>query len=241
MAEALHDHPYHIFVNFLFNGFSFGFDIGFRGSLAGSISPNLRSVSAHPTEVSTAINKELACWHTTRPFVIPPFQGLRCCPLGPIQKKDGSYRLTLDLSFLHGTSVDDISQVDHSVHYSSFDDAVDLVRSLGHGYFMSKINIKHAFRLCPVRPQDYKLLGMWWQGHYYVDKRLPFGSSSSPFIFNSFADALAWINIFWCGIPSIVHYLDDFLVTGSSESRQCQNYADTVVSCFTYLGLPIAA
>ena len=60
LAEALHDHPDHNLVNFLLNGFSFGFDIGFRGSLFGSISPNLRSASAHPTEVSTAINKELA-------------------------------------------------------------------------------------------------------------------------------------------------------------------------------------
>ena len=241
LAEALHDHPDYNFVNFLLNGFSFGFDIGFRGSLAGSISPNLRSALAHPTEVSTAINKELARGHTAGSFVTPPFQGLHCSPLGAVQKKDGSYRLILDLSFPHDTSVNDgISRIDHSVHYSSFDDAVDLVRSLGHGCLMSKIDIKHAFRLCPVRPQDYKLLGMWWQGRYYVHTRLPFGGRSSPFIFNSFADALAWIIIFCCGIPSIVHYLDDFFVAASSVSHQCQNYVDTVVSCFTYLGIPIA-
>ena len=161
LAEALHDHPDYNFVNFLLNGFSFGFNIGFRGSLAGSISPNLRSALAHPTKVSTAINKELAHRHTVGPFVTHPFHGLHCSPLGAVQKKDGSYRLILDLSFPHGTSVNDgISRVDHSVHYSSFDDAVDLVRSLGHGCLMSKIDIKHAFRLCPVRPHDYKLLGM---------------------------------------------------------------------------------
>ena len=242
LAEALHDHPDHNFVNYLLHGFSFGFDMGFRGSLGSSISPNLRSASAHPTEVSTAINKELARGHTSGPFVTPPIQGLHCSPLGAVQKKDGSYRLILDLSFPHdGTSVNDgISRIDYSVHYSSFDDAVDLVRSLGHGCLMSKIDIKHAFRLCPVCPQDYRLLGMCWQGRYYVDTRLPFGGRTSPFIFNSFADALAWIIIFLCGIPSIVHYLDDFLVAASLESHQCKNYVDTVISCFTYLGVPIA-
>ena len=34
LAEALHDHPDHNFVNYLLHGFSFGFDIGFRGSRA---------------------------------------------------------------------------------------------------------------------------------------------------------------------------------------------------------------
>ena len=37
---------------------------------------------------------------------------------------------------------------------------------------MAKVDIRHAFRLCPVRPQDYRLLGMFWQGSYYVDTRL---------------------------------------------------------------------
>ena len=51
------------------------------------------------------------------------------------------------------------------------------------------IDIKDG-RLCPVQPEDYQLLGMFWQGQYYIDTRLPFGGRSSPFIFNNFADAL---------------------------------------------------
>ena len=77
---------------------------------------------------------------------------------------------------------------------------------------MAKIDIKHGFRLCPVQPEDYQLLGMFWQGQYYIDTRLPFGGRSSPFIFNNFADALAWVVIFVCGIPHVLHYLDDSFV-----------------------------
>ena len=36
-------------------------------------------------------------------------------------------------------------------------------------------------------------LGMQWQGEVYVDAALPFGLRSAPKIFNSLADALAWI------------------------------------------------
>ena len=118
------------------------------------------------------------------------FQFYMCPPLGAVEKKDSTYRIILDLSSPKGQAVNDgIDQADYSVRYSSFDDAVDLVHSLGPGSTMAEIDIKHAFRLCPVRPQDYQLLGMCWNGKYYIDTRLPFGSRSSPFIFNSFADA----------------------------------------------------
>ena len=39
---------------------------------------------------------------------------------------------------------------------------------------------------------------------YFVDTRLPFGSRSSPFLFNRFANLLAWILIFVYGIPNLM-------------------------------------
>ena len=45
----------------------------------------------------------------------------------------------------------------YSVKYSSFDDAVALVRSLGMSAFMAKLDIKHAFRLCLIRPDLWDL------------------------------------------------------------------------------------
>ena len=105
---------------------------------------------------------------------------------------------------------EDIPREEFSVCYSSFDEAVVLVRSLGKGAFMSKLDIKHAFRLCPVRVDQWSLLGFHWQDMFYMDIRLPFGSRSSPFIFNTFADLLLWVLVTICGICYIIHYLDDF-------------------------------
>lgn len=49
---------------------------------------------------------------------------------------------------------------------------------------MAKLDIKHAFRLCPVQIEDYEFLGIHWQGKFYVDFRIPFGLHSSPYLFN---------------------------------------------------------
>jgi len=65
------------------------------------------------------------------------------------------------------------------VRYSKFDDAVNIVRTMGtmgKGCFMAKIDVKHAFRICPVNPLDWGLLGFCWRNLFFFDTRLPFGA-----------------------------------------------------------------
>ena len=233
-------HPDRKFVQFLVDGFRHGFDIGFRGSITPGVTKNHKSAHDNKHDVSAAINKEVERGHTVGPFPRPPFTKFHTSPLGAVPKKDGTVRLILDLSYPNGSSINDgISKEEFSVSYSSFDEATQMVLSAGRGSFMAKIDIKHAFRLCPVRPQDYPLLGIQWQGNYYVDTRLPFGSRSSPCIFNQFADALWWIITTIGGIALIVHYLDDFFMVVSTKN-QCHQYVQTVKYLLPYLGVPIA-
>ena len=190
--------------------------------------------------VTTAIRKEVQRGHTSGPFLFPPFFPFHCSPLGAVPKKDGSHRIILDLSSPRGESVNEgISQEKFSVKYSLFDDAVTLVHAIGSEAFMAKLDIRHAFRLCPVRPNQWALLGYWWEGFYFVDTRLPFGSRSSPFIFNTFADLLLWILIHVCGIQFIIHYLDDFFLCADSAAK-CKADMDNMQSTFSLLGIPLA-
>ena len=53
---------------------------------------------------------------------------------------------------------------------------------------MAKLDIRHAFQLCPVSMEDCELLGIHWQGKFYIDLRLPFGLQSSPYLCNHLAD-----------------------------------------------------
>jgi hypothetical protein len=46
------------------------------------------------------------------------------------------------------------------VHYASFDDAISLVVRAGRGAHMAKADIESAFRLLPVHPDDFNLLGI---------------------------------------------------------------------------------
>ena len=240
LAKLLANHPRQDLVAYVLEGFRNGFDIGYRGEFFVTQPKNLLSAQQNQLSVSTAISKEVTRGHTAGPFLHPPLRPLHCSPLGAVPKKDGTFRIILDLSSPRGRSVNEgISAELFSVHYSSFDDAVDMVKALGPSAFMAKLDIRHAFRLCPVRPEQWNLLGYHWQGQFYVDTRLPFGSRSSPYIFNTFADLLLWILLVVGRIPHALHYLDDFFLCGSSRS-ECKQSMDIMQYLFSILGVPIA-
>ena len=227
LATCLLNYPNRNLANYLLNGFLYGFDIGYSGPVSSCRPQNLLSARNNPQVINTSINTEIQRGHTSGPFMVPPVFPLNCSPLGAVPKKDGSHRIILDLSSPRGVSINDgILKEDFTVRYTSFDDAVDLVRHLGKDCELGKMDIKHAFRLCPVSPFDWSLLGMYWNGAFYIDTRLPFGSRSSPYIFNTFADALAWILIYVFSIPYLLHYLDDFF-------SNCQIRIATTYVCGT--------
>ena len=77
------------------------------------------------------------------------------------------------------------------VKYARFDQAVKLCLKHGKGCYLSKADLKSAFRQLPVRPQDIHLLGIRdQQGNYYVDVRIPFGLSSAPLTFEKVSQLL---------------------------------------------------
>lgn len=240
LGQLLHHHPDQETVSYVLSGFRHGFDIGYVGVASNTRPRNLLSADQNPMAVTEAIARELVRGHTSGPFLEPPFEQFHCSPLGAVPKKDGTHRIILDLSSPKGDSINDgISPTAYSVHYSSFDDAVSMVRSVGTSAFLAKLDIKHAFRLCPVRPDQWHLLGFSWNQGFFFDTRLPFGSRSSPFIFNTFADLLWWILVHIGGIQLIMHYLDDFLICGYNM-EECQGSMQCMQSLTTEIGVPLA-
>ena len=67
------------------------------------------------------------------------------------------------------------------------DDAVKLVTKQGHFCWISKGNVKSAFRVAPVRFQYIKCLVIKFEEQYFVDLALPFGSVISCAIFEDIA------------------------------------------------------
>ena len=58
---------------------------------------------------------------------------------------------------------------------------------------MTKTDLESTFRLIPIHPDDWNLLGIDWQLQHYVDMYLPFGIRSAPFPFNQLSDGLDWV------------------------------------------------
>ena len=241
LSSLLGAHPSPSLVAYVVHGFRHGFDLGYSGLLTPSRPDNLRSALADVPGVSAAILLELRRRHVAGPFAVPPFPVLHCSPLGAAPKPDGSVRLIMDLSSPRGDAVNEgIDREQFSVVYSSFDEAVRLVARLGSGAFLAKLDVQHAFRLCPVRLDQLPLLGFRWEGRYFVDTRLPFGSRSSPFIFTQFADLLHWIlhNVYY--IAFILHYLDDYFLCAGSREACAQDMSRMQGAC-AFLGVPLAA
>ena len=130
-----------------------------------------------------------------------------------------------------------------SVKYSSIDDAVEMIQSLGKRAKLGISDIKKAFRLLPVWPGDFDLLGFRIKDKFYFDKFLPMGASIScalP-VFEKFSTFIQWaVEYESDNKPSILHYLDDFLFGGKSETTQCQETMHTFEQVCTSLGIPIA-
>ena len=87
----------------------------------------------------------------------------------------------------------------------------------------AKADIQEAFRLIPIRPQDYPLLGFTWQGIFYHDKVLPMGSAVSCQTFEHFSRALQWILQSHFNVVNVTHLLDDFIFVGSYNEPTCLN------------------
>ena len=68
------------------------------------------------------------------------------------------------LSYPRGSSFNDGISSDYTtVSYATVENAIGLIKSVGPNCFLAKTDVKNAFRLVPIRPEDYDLLGIYWQ------------------------------------------------------------------------------
>ena len=118
------------------------------------------------------------------------------------------------------SSVNDyISKEVFGLKYSTVDNAIAILQCLGPSAAMAKVDKKHAFRLCPVRREDWNLLGLKWNGKFYVGQTASFWLTFSTVVINRLANSLHWILVNESGVVNIIHYLDDFLIAAPSAEE----------------------
>ena len=126
-----------------------------------------------------------------------------------------------------------------AVLHKNVDDISRVVASLGRGTLLAKVDLKSAYRIVPIHPEDRPLLGIQWKGGLYVDTCLPFGLWSAPKIFTALADPLEWCTKEQ-GLTHLFHYLDDYITMGGAESEEYKAHMVTLLATCNRQGVPIA-
>ena len=227
-------------AEYIIQGFTEGFRIGFVGPHVHSYARNHKSVTDNEQVFASKISKELSANRICGPFKVLPFPNLRVSPLGLIPKRDGDYRVIHDLSYPKGQGINaDIPREFTHVQYETLDWVLDLIRKVGRGALIAKADIENAFRLLPIHPDDHELLGFCFNGYYYYDCCLPMGCSSSCRIFEKFSTSLQWIMAKHYNVTSMTHILDDFIFVNSPSSQSCLQDLEAFLNLASRLNIPI--
>lgn len=129
----------------------------------------------------------------------------------------------------------------------------DITAKLSGGKYFSKIDLKDAYLQLEVHPDSRKYLVIATHKGYFAYKRLPFGISFAPSLFQRIMDQIL------SGIEGVVCYLDDILITApnfllhserlrevlrrlqASGIKTQKSKCDWLRSSITYLGHKIDA
>ncbi len=228
--------------DYIHSGFTKGFDIDYVGNGPCVAGRNSLSVIHNPVITQTLVDKEVLAGRVAGPFANPPFGDFQVSPLSLRPKRTpGEFRLIHDLSFPYNKqSVN--ANIPHdkcTVSYASVDDAINIILSLGPNCYLAKCDIKSAFRLIPVSPSNYYLLGFQLGGKYYHDRCLAMGCSSACRIFESVSTALHWVMREKFGLRNLVHYIDDFLICEESFEK-CAKSLEIFESVCQKIQIPLA-
>lgn len=204
-------------------GWPLGFDRGSVRLVNTKKVKNHRGAREFAKDIDKYIRKEFSYGAILGPFSKNPFSDdLAISPLNSVPKSGSEERrVILDLSFPHGISVNDgidkNRYLDERVelHYPNVDNFIEIIKSKGRFCLMFKRDLKRAYRQIPIDPKDYSLVGFSWKGHYFVDRVLPMGLTSSAYICQRVTNAVNFI-VKKQGVD-VVNYLDDFAGADSPE------------------------
>ena len=240
--QALAKHPNPAWVAALVQGIQQGFRIGLqehpqcRPRLT-----NTPSARDHSEVVDQFVQAQVSQGYMAGPFPAQDCANIITSGIAVIPKKTpGKWRVIVDMSSPQNASVNDYlrRELTH-VAYASIEDAAHLMHHLGHNCQLAKLDIKEAYRIIPVHPEDRVFQGIRWKDAVYVDCQLPFGLASAPAIFSAVSQALEWI-LRQRGVRAVIHYMDDFLLLGAPGTPECSQALEITTTTCKELGIPLA-
>ena len=253
-------------IQFLCDGFTRGFDLGYRGSMErNNLSENIPLKVGSKLELWNKVMEEVRLKHYTGPYKLEnlPVKHFIQFPIGLVPKANGKTRLIFHLSYDFGVEEHDRSVNHHtpdhlcSVKYEDLDKAIQdclqlmaLNQNTNGTLFYGKSDFSSAFRILPILVIQRGILTMLayhpvtGEKFYFMDLCLPFGSSRSCALFQEFSNAMKFIaqkklSLTLMAPLAITNYLDDFLFIALCV-RICNGMVKEFMVICSTIGCPIA-
>ena len=250
--RALQDYPFPELRAYVLHGLRYGFDTGVDLPEERVFTRNLRSSELNPEAVTEWLHTEVARGHMGV-FDELPHEFARTCGMGLVPKppKDGKLRWRLISDFsrpgANGEAAvnSGIDSDQWRLKMISGWDIVDLMADFGPSCRWSAIDCSWGYRQLDVCPEVYHTQVYEWQGKFYVDYRLVFGSSSSPACYNAVMETVEWIvqqrvdKTVGKGNAAVRHYMDDFACVGRNMTTS-KTATTVMLDTFKELGIPLA-
>ena len=135
-------------------------------------------------------------------------------PIVPVPKKDGTIRVCGDFK----VTINPALRIDQY----PLPKPSDLMASLAGGKRFTKLDLTSAYQQMTLDEESSRLVTINTHQGLYQYSRLPFGVASAPAVFQKAMDTILQ------GIPGVICYLDDILITGKSDREHLHNLEEVL-------------
>jgi len=177
------------------------------------------------------------------PFKSPPLERFRVNPLVAVDQDD-KVRLVMNVSLPENESLND--NVDQNllekVHMSSARSVSYVIVEAGKGAWLSKMDMRDAYKVLPVPLTEIRLQGFRWLDMYFAETQQIFGAEPSVCNFDGLGKTVQTIVSIECQASerSSPRQLDDTIKINPKNSDECHEFTEKYTSLCKDIGIQLA-
>ena len=161
-----------------------------------------------PFALKSAVERELDCLESDGILEKVSYSEW-AAPIVPVPKTDGNIRLCGDYKVTINSQLE--------VDQYPLPKPDNIFATLSGGKWFSKIDLTNAYQQLKLAESSRPLVTINTHKGLYQYTRLPFGVASAPALFQKVMDTVLQ------GLPKVICYLDDILITGSTQQEHLDN------------------